>query len=78
MIQDDFEDKEECMADDVLTLAGTAALTDEEIVERVLAGDTALYEVVVRRYNTRLYRLAHAIVSPVSESAGCSKEPIRG
>ncbi len=56
------------MADEVLTLAGTAALTDEEIVERVLAGDTALYEVVVRRYNTRLYRVAHAILKNDGEA----------
>jgi hypothetical protein len=35
--------KEECMADEVLTLAGTSALSDEEVVQRLLAGDTALY-----------------------------------
>lgn len=50
------------MADEVLTLAGATALSDEEVVERVLAGDTALYEVVMRRYNTRLYRVARAIL----------------
>jgi hypothetical protein len=37
------------MADEVLTLTAAAALADEEVVERVLAGDTALYEVVMRR-----------------------------
>jgi RNA polymerase sigma-70 factor, ECF subfamily len=36
--------------------------TDEEIVERVKSGDTALYEVVMRRYNQRLYRVARAIL----------------
>ena len=50
------------MADEILTLAGDTALSDEEVVERVLAGDTALYEVVMRRYNTRLYRVACAIL----------------
>jgi len=50
------------MADEVLTVAGAATLSDEEVVERVLAGDTALYEVVMRRYNTRLYRVARAIL----------------
>jgi RNA polymerase sigma-70 factor (ECF subfamily) len=54
--------KDECMADEVLTLAETTALSDEEVVERVLAGDTALYEVVMRRYNTRLYRVARSIL----------------
>jgi len=56
------------MADEVLTLAGTSALSDEEVVERVLAGDTALYEVVMRRYNTRLYRVARAILKNDGEA----------
>src|SRR5690348_6974569 len=50
------------MADDILALTATGALSDEQVVERVLAGDTALYEVVMRRYNTRLYRVARAIL----------------
>jgi RNA polymerase sigma-70 factor (ECF subfamily) len=37
-------------------------LTDEEIVIRVRAGETALYEVIMRRYNQRLYRVARAIL----------------
>ena len=56
------------MADEVLTLAGTSALSDEEVVQRVLAGDTALYEVVMRRYNTRLYRVARAILKNDGEA----------
>jgi RNA polymerase sigma-70 factor (ECF subfamily) len=56
------------MADEVLTLAGTTALSDEEVVERVLAGDTALYEVVMRRYNTRLYRVARSILKNDAEA----------
>lgn len=38
------------------------SLTDEEVVRRVLTGETALYEVVMRRYNQRLYRVARAIL----------------
>jgi RNA polymerase sigma-70 factor (ECF subfamily) len=60
--------KDERMADEVPTLAGAAALSDEEVIERVLAGDTALYEVVMRRYNTRLYRVAHAILKNDGEA----------
>ena len=56
------------MADEVLTLAGAAALSDEEVVERVLAGDTALYEVVMRRYDTRLYRVARSILKNDGEA----------
>jgi RNA polymerase sigma-70 factor (ECF subfamily) len=38
------------------------AWTDQEIVERVKAGETALYEILMRRYNQRLYRATLAIV----------------
>jgi RNA polymerase sigma-70 factor (ECF subfamily) len=38
------------------------SLTDEEVVSRVRAGETALYEVIMRRYNQRLYRIARAIL----------------
>lgn len=38
------------------------AIPDEEIVARVLAGDAALYEVVMRRHNTRLYRTIRAVL----------------
>jgi RNA polymerase sigma-70 factor (ECF subfamily) len=37
-------------------------LADETIVERVRAGDTALYEILMRRHNQRLYRTIRAIV----------------
>ena len=50
------------MADQALALHPAGALPDEQIVQRVLAGETALYEVVMRRYNTRLYRVARAIL----------------
>ena len=35
--------------------------TDEDVVQQVLAGNTALYELLMRRYNERLYRAARAI-----------------
>jgi RNA polymerase sigma-70 factor (ECF subfamily) len=38
------------------------SLTDEEVVHRVRAGETAFYEVIMRRYNQRLYRIARAIL----------------
>lgn len=45
-----------------LPLARTAGmLSDEEVVRRVLKGETALFEVIMRRYNERLYRAARAI-----------------
>ena len=36
--------------------------SDEQVVERVLGGDTALYELLMRRHNQRLYRIARAIL----------------
>jgi len=41
-------------------LPGT--LTDEQIVDLVRRGDQALFEVLMRRYNQRLYRAARGIV----------------
>ena len=38
------------------------SLTDEEVARRVRGGETALYEIVMRRYNQRLYRVARAIL----------------
>jgi len=38
------------------------ALSDAQVVARVLAGQTASFEVLMRRHNQRLYRTARAIV----------------
>jgi len=51
-----------------LEKAASEGWTDEEIVERVKAGDTALYEVIMRRYNQRLYRVARAILRDDAEA----------
>jgi RNA polymerase sigma-70 factor (ECF subfamily) len=52
----------------LLEQARLEAWTDEQIVERVLAGETALYEIVMRRYNQRLYRAARAILRDDAEA----------
>lgn len=44
------------------------ALSDEEIVARVLAGETNLYELIMRRYNQRLYRITRAILRDGAEA----------
>lgn len=49
-------------------LNGTSPLSDEEIVSRVRAGDTALYEVLMRRYNQRLFRVARSILRDDDEA----------
>ncbi len=37
-------------------------LSDGEVVDRVLLGETALFEVLMRRYNQRIYRVVRAIL----------------
>lgn len=37
-------------------------LRDEDVVSRVLAGETALFEILMRRYNQRLYRMSRMIL----------------
>jgi RNA polymerase sigma-70 factor (ECF subfamily) len=37
-------------------------LSDEEVVTRVLGGETGMFEIIMRRHNQRLYRVARAIL----------------
>ena len=53
---------------EILERLKSESLTDEEVVNRVRAGETALYEVIMRRYNQRLYRIARAILHNDAES----------
>jgi len=52
----------------ILEQATTEAWSDEEIVARVLAGETMLYELIMRRYNQRLYRTVRAILRDENET----------
>lgn len=45
-----------------MTATLDAVLTDEEVVRRVRDGETALFEIVMRRYNQRVYRAVRAIL----------------
>ena len=44
-----------------------STLPDSEIVRRVRAGDRALFEVLMRRHNQRVYRAARAVVKDETE-----------
>jgi len=48
--------------------ASFEASSDEEIVDRVKGGDVSLYEIIMRRYNQRLYRVARAILRDDAEA----------
>jgi RNA polymerase sigma-70 factor, ECF subfamily len=44
------------------TATPPSSLTDAEIVARVRGGDRALFEILMRRHNQRIYRVARAVV----------------
>lgn len=53
------------------TLSGALraeAPSDEELIRRIRAGDAALFEILMRRYNQRLYRVARGIVRDDAEA----------
>lgn len=43
-------------------------LTDEDVVRRVLAGEIEMFEILMRRYNRRVYRTVRAIVRDNGEA----------
>lgn len=47
---------------------------DDEIVRRVLAGDVASFELIMRRYNQRLFRVARSIVGDDGEAEDVVQE----
>ena len=54
--------------------AAPTALSDEEVVARVLAGDTSLFEILMRRYNQRLFRVARGILANDAEAQDVMQE----
>jgi RNA polymerase sigma-70 factor (ECF subfamily) len=48
------------------TASGTPA--DEEVIRRIRAGEPELFEILMRRYNQRLYRVARSIVKNEAEA----------
>jgi RNA polymerase sigma-70 factor (ECF subfamily) len=48
--------------------------SDEEVVQGVRAGEVALFEILMRRYNRRLYRIAHAILGDEGEAEDVMQE----
>ena len=63
-----------------MTMVGSASIsaaggmTDEEVVGRVRAGETALFEVIMRRYNQRLFRVALSILGNVDEAEDVTQD----
>jgi RNA polymerase sigma-70 factor, ECF subfamily len=51
-----------------------ATLTDDQVVTRVLNGDIALWEIVMRRYNQRLFRVVRSILKDDSQAEDIVQE----
>ena len=56
------------------TEANTDAMSDEEVVKQVLAGEITLFEILMRRYNQRLYRVTRAILGDDSEAEDVTQD----
>jgi RNA polymerase sigma-70 factor (ECF subfamily) len=56
------------------TAPALTALSDEEVVRRVLAGDTSLFEILMRRYNQRLFRVTRGILADDAEAEDVTQE----
>ena len=46
----------------------TGMVADSDIVRRVLDGDTASFELIMRRYNRRLYRIARSVLKSAADA----------
>jgi RNA polymerase sigma-70 factor, ECF subfamily len=51
-----------------MTLSDWQSLPDEQVVMRVRAGETCLYELLMRRYNQRLFRIVRSVVRDDAEA----------
>lgn len=58
----------------ILNRSTSEGWTDEDVVKRVLAGETGAYEIIMRRYNQRLYRIALSILKDEAESEDVTQE----
>ena len=54
--------------------AGAPVLSDDELVERVRAGDAVAFELIMRRHNRRLFRLARSILRSGAEAEDVVQE----
>lgn len=54
--------------------ASSALIPDEDVIERVRAGQAALFEILMRRHNQRVYRVARAILGNDTEAEDVMQE----
>src|SRR5262252_10616285 len=66
--------RESVMPAEPAVVSRFSAISDEEIVARVLEGETPLFEVLMRRHNERIYRAARAIIRDDHEAEDVMQE----
>jgi RNA polymerase sigma-70 factor (ECF subfamily) len=54
--------------------SAASALSDDEVIRRVKAGEKALFEVIMRRYNQRLYRVTRSILGDDTEAEDVTQD----
>jgi RNA polymerase sigma-70 factor, ECF subfamily len=57
-----------------LAPAGAPGLSEHDLVERVRAGDAAAFELIMRRHNRRLFRLARSVLRNAAEAEDVVQE----
>ena len=57
-----------------MTFVGVTLTTDEQLVERALAGDREAFGEVVRRWERKIYALAYGILGSVEDARDASQE----
>ena len=57
-----------------MVLQECQSLSDSEVVNRVRAGETGLYELLMRRYNQRLYRTIRSVLTDETEAEDVLQE----
>jgi RNA polymerase sigma-70 factor (ECF subfamily) len=50
------------------------SLSDDDVVQRVIDGDVPLFELILRRYNQRLFRVARSIIGEDAEAEDIVQE----
>ena len=48
--------------------AENAGLSDRDVIERVRSGEAELFEILMRRYNQRVFRVARAVLPADAEA----------
>jgi RNA polymerase sigma-70 factor (ECF subfamily) len=57
-----------------VTIVGVTLTTDEQLVERALAGDSDAFGEVVRRWERKIYALAYGITGSVEDARDATQE----